>query len=269
MIQARKNDQEMTRVELNAFGEFFRQHPEFDTEENGKRMADYLLDTWKVEINAESLAVAKDQLVKANLLTPLSAAAVKLKTVIANYPKEPLDAFTKWFDSQTALINLGDAGFENAANLLHELRGREISPQKIQEAIGRLQYRGKLSFNEAPKSNTPPPTRMGLPNHAHGVTTHKPGVLFSKNEIDDRPHYERFGHKAYKAGTESAPVVSQDAWSRLLAEYRRAGNSHAQREQVAAIFNSSLQPREKVTRIQRILNPHLFQKPVGGKLNGQ
>src|ERR1700704_3962830 len=119
MVQKRK-DQTVSQVETNAFTQFFQQNPQFDTEENGARLSDYLL-TWGVVIDAESLQIAKQKLLEANVFVPMSAAAVRLKAVISNYPKEPLDAFTKWFDQQTSVVNQGDEGFENAANLLTEL----------------------------------------------------------------------------------------------------------------------------------------------------
>ena len=186
MVQKRK-DQKVSQVETNAFAQFFQQNPQFDTEENGALLSDYLL-TWGVVIDAESLQIAKQKLLEANVVVPMSAAAVMLKAVISNYLKEPLDAFTKWFDQQTSVVNQGDEGFENAANLLTELRGREISVQKIYEAIGRLQYRGtKLHFNQAVKSERPPDIRLGRHNHAATAPAHKPGVMFDRNEINQDP----------------------------------------------------------------------------------
>ena len=187
MVQKRK-DQTVSQVEMDAFAQFFKQNPQFDSEENGSRLSDYLLNTWGVVIDVESLQIATQKLLEAKVLTCLSASALKLKAVISNYPQEPLDAFTKWFDQQTNVVNQGDEGFENAANVLTELRGREISVQKIYEAIGRLQYRGtKLHFNQAVKSERPPDIRLGRQNHAATAPAHKPGVMFDRNEINQDP----------------------------------------------------------------------------------
>jgi hypothetical protein len=236
MVHKRK-DQKVSQIEIDAVAQFFQQNPQFDTEENGTRLSDYLLNTWGVVIDAESLEIAKQKLLQANVLTVLSASAVKLKTVIANYSKEPLDAFTKWFDQQTGLANQGDEGLENAANLLTELRGREISVQKISEAIGRLQFRGtRLYFNQAAKSDRPPEMRLGLQNHAANASAHKPGVMFDRNEVNQDPldaKRHKFDPTPDQAGTNQDDRGWGGRWQAKADSVR--GSSHSITEQAKRI----------------------------------
>jgi hypothetical protein len=233
MIQKRKN-QEISQAEMDALVKFFQQHIEYDTPENGSRFTDYLLNVWGVVIDAESLQIAKQKLLEAKLLTPLSASAVKLKTVIANYPKEQLAAFVKWFNTQTTIVTEGDAGSENAANLLTELRGREVSAQKISEAIGRLQYRGaNLHFTQALKSDRPPDMRLGLPNHAATAAVHKPGVMFDSSEVNQDPLSAR-RHKPEVVSEPQTPDAVNLRWQQKADSVR--GASHSITEQAKRIL---------------------------------
>jgi len=234
MVQKRQ-DRKVSQVEMNAFAQFFQQNPQFDTEENGARLSEYLLTTWGVVIDAESLAIAKQKLMEANVLTPLSASAVKLKSVIANYPKEPLDAFTKWFDQQSNVVNQGAEGFENAANLLMELRGREISVQKIGEAIGRLQYRGTtIHFSQAVKSDRPPDMRLGRPNHAATAPEHKPGVLYGRDEVNQDPLAAKRHHRGSFPEPQAGADGSNERWQVKANNVR--GVSHSITEQAKRVF---------------------------------
>jgi hypothetical protein len=145
-----------------------------------------------------------------------------------------LDAFTKWFDHQQRLVNRGDDGFENAANLLTELRGREISGQKIEEAIGRLQYRGTtLYFNQSAKSDRPPDIRLGLPNHAATAPAHKPGVMFDRNEANQDPLDAR-RHKPDPVPEPQTHDAVNLRWQQKADSVR--GSSHSITEQAKRVF---------------------------------
>jgi hypothetical protein len=235
MVRARKDSDQLTQAERTAFADFFKKNPDYDTEANGSQLADFLLNQWKVIVDAESLTIAKAKLVEAKLLVPMSAATLKLRAVISGYPEDQFNSFSGWFEKQTALVNgSSDEAFENAANLLTELRGREISIQKIDEAIGRLQYRGTtLHFNQAAKSDRPPVMRQGLPNHAATASAHKPGVMFDRNEVNQDP----LDAKRHKPDTEpesEAPDAVNQRWQQKADSVR--GASHAVTEQAKRIL---------------------------------
>jgi hypothetical protein len=232
MVQ-RRTDQKITQAEQNAFSKFFEENPDYNTEENGRCLRDYLLSTWGVVIEAESLQIAKAKLIEAGLLKPMSAATAKLRAVISTYPREQFDAFSEWFETQKTLINGdSDESFANAANLLTELRGRPITQQKIVEAIGRLMYRGtKLHFTAGPAVDRS--MVNGKVNHAATSKARAPGVLFSKDELSESP-LEARRHKPDPVPESQAPDAVSRRWQARADAVR--GSSHAMTEQARRIL---------------------------------
>lgn len=240
-IQARKDGEQITQVELAAVAEWVKQNPEFDTEENGSALADYLLNRWKVVINTQSLAVAKQKLVEANLLTRLSHAEVKIKAVISSYPPDQFDAFNKWFEKQTSLVNRGDEGFENAAALLTELRGRPFSDRGAWDAVGRAQYSGKaLYFKPGPEADRS--MVGGKVNHAA-----KPSEPFMpksevRSTLDQSYEHNPLRHKADPKSTPEPVLLdsTEARWKEMAQKLLRTGNSHSENDELQNAFNNHL-----------------------------
>jgi hypothetical protein len=241
MIQALKDGHKTTQVEIDAFGEFFHQNPEYDSTENGDQLVAYLRSTWKVKINAESLAVAKQKLVEAGLLKPISAAVRKLRAVTSNYPKEQLDAFTTWFGKQTTLVNDDDdQGRGNAANLLTELRGRAFSEKAAYDAIGRLQYSGKtLYFKPGPEADR----RVVNDKKNYAAEATEPFMPKSevRSSLDTSYEHNPLRHKADPKSTPEPVLDSTEArWKQMAQKLLRTGNSHSENDELQNAFNSHL-----------------------------
>ena len=68
-----------------------------------------------------------------------------------------------WLENQKMLVRDGDNGFLNFTLLINELRGREIVPDKIHQAMGRLNCRvgRQLVYVSRPKKEVDPNYRAG------------------------------------------------------------------------------------------------------------
>jgi hypothetical protein len=76
--------------------------------------------------------------------TPAQAAYKKF----ADENPERANALNTWLysASNTSLVRDGEESYQNQSALLAELRGREITPQTIQDAIGRAGYKKGLHY---------------------------------------------------------------------------------------------------------------------------
>ncbi len=86
---------------------------------------------------------------------------------------------SEWFATQGkpgTLENTGNAGFENFAILLTELRGRDVSQTTVQQAIGRIAYNGRRQLHVVP-------TKHVLSPAAQAAQDHKPGEFVSKTNM--------------------------------------------------------------------------------------
>jgi hypothetical protein len=82
----------------------------------------------------------------------LSPAHAESERVTADNPAAATK-LTEWFVGQGKpgmLTNTGDEGQENFAILLAELRGREVNPTTIQQAIGRIAFNGRRQLHVVP-----------------------------------------------------------------------------------------------------------------------
>jgi hypothetical protein len=238
MIQALKDGHKTTQAEIAAFTAFFQENPEYDSTENGDQLVAYLHNVWKVEINAESLAVAKQKLAEARVLKPISAAVRKLRAITSTYAKEQLDAFSQWFNKQTRLVNGDDdQGRENAANLLTELRGRPFSEKAAYDAMGRLQYSGKtLYFKPGPAED------RSIVNDKKNYAAEPSEPFMPKSEVrstlDQSYEHNPMRHKADPKSTPEPVVDSTEArWKQMAQKLLRSGNSHGENDELQNCFN--------------------------------
>jgi hypothetical protein len=211
-----------------------------DGSEESKRFSnmigEFVAITWGEDLTEQTLEIALQKFQEAGHTIPFkSAARIAFDRVADQCDPQLLKDFAAWIDRQKDFVSQGDQGFENAAHLLAELRsqGQAFTPDAARAAFGRLQYKGvNIHFAEAPKSDRPPEFRAGLKNHAANASEHKSGVLFAKEDIDDRPYYERFGHKADPVP--ETPAAIESRWQAKADGVR--GATHSITEQARKVF---------------------------------
>src|SRR5258706_5678613 len=121
-------------------------------EHNSAFVLDYFTKTWGEDITEANLAQAFPQL--RPHLKFHSKAEIELGKAATSFDDINRKKFLEWFEQQTFLVTEGEQGFQNAANILEELKGREVSKETIAAAIGRI---------EAPSSRYD--TRVRRPLH--------------------------------------------------------------------------------------------------------
>jgi hypothetical protein len=239
MVQALKEGHKTTQTEIDAFAEFFKHNPEYDSTDNGDQLVDYLHNRWRVVIDADSLAVAKAKLVEAGVLRPISLAVRKLRAITSNYSKEQLNAFSEWFSKQTTLVNGDDdQGCENAANLLEQLRGRPFSEKAAYDALGRLQYSGKtVYFRPGPEVDRS--LVNGKINHAAKPTEPFMPKSEVRTTLDQSYEHNPMRHKADPKQQPEPVLDSTEArWKEMAQKLLRTGNSHSENDELQNAFNA-------------------------------
>ncbi len=104
---------------------------------NADFVLNYFVNTWGEDLTAGNLAQAFPQL-KPHLKFH-SKAEVELSKATVSFDEANRKKFATWFEQQTFLEKEGEFGFANAANLLEELKGRDITKETIAAAIGRIE----------------------------------------------------------------------------------------------------------------------------------
>jgi hypothetical protein len=262
-----RTSETITQIEVENWNRFCAKHNIInDGTEESKRftnmVGEFVAITWGEDLTEQTLEIALQKFQEAGHTIPFkSAARIAFDRVADQCDPQLLKGFATWINTQTELENFGDQGFENGEAILGQLRGRStFSADAAWAAVGRAQYSGKsLHFKNGPELDRS--IVNGKINHAaKGGNQSFMSKSEARSSLDESYDSNPRRHKADPPPQpEAAPSKPFDAWTTILQKFRGAGNSHAQKEQVAAIFNSSLQPREKVSRIERILNPHLFQ----------
>src|SRR5215472_17107788 len=123
-----RTSQELSHAEITATQKFILDNPELteDVIHNTNELAEYVAGTWKMILNEESLRVAFKNLSQANRLRLKSAAKLRWEQVSKGLSQQTIDALEQGM-RHCHLITDGDEGFENKANLLGYLQGREVS----------------------------------------------------------------------------------------------------------------------------------------------
>jgi hypothetical protein len=132
----------ITQNEVDAYAKFCAEHNIVNDNSqadaaNAELVVDYFLNTWKQDITEANLAAAFPQL-KQHLKFH-SKAETDLRKATISFDEANRKKFAEWFESQTFLVKEGEQGFENAANLMEELKGREVNRETIAAAIGRIE----------------------------------------------------------------------------------------------------------------------------------
>lgn len=196
-------------------------------EQNVLAMGDYLLDTWKVEITEDTLKVALDKL--RDRIAFYTPAQARYRKVAAEDPARA-NQLNQWFQSpaNTSLVKDGDDGLENQAVLLAELRGRDITPLTVQDAIGRASFKTGLHFVPSPRPVDP--------------RQHKDdGSGFVSKNSDPRYRGGKLNHSYQEPGSKQEAPKSLDpseAKWRAMAEALR-GNTHSKNAELERIHGKN------------------------------
>jgi len=143
-----------------------------------------------------------------------------------------------WLASQGTLVNTGDGFFLNAAELLLELQGHDITPLTIQAAIGRIGApSSRFDTRRRHQLHYVPLPRRVDPRQQPVDQNHKPGHFIdgaNKSAADyAREREEALAKNRASQQPERMSVIESRA--RAEAESLR-GNSHAQDAQLGRIF---------------------------------
>ncbi len=178
-----------------------------------------------------------------------------------------------WLNTQGKpgqLVNSGDAAYENLTLLLGVLRGYEISPQRIADAMDRISHRAGRQLHVVPQPRRTEPVSAAAKADADysigkpfsGDMIRNPdGSLRSKNFHEQRADIEAAerAKQPNLAGVASAAVREAQRKAESL-----KGNTHSEDAQIGSIFvttpgtseidwPSTLAAREN---LQRSLNRH-------------
>lgn len=141
-----------------------------------------------------------------------------------------------WFATQGKpgqLVNSGDELFENLSQLFVELRGREISRQRISEAEGRISYRPgrKLHYVPAPRLVDP---RQKQDDGSMRFTGDFLGKHVNRSPLDYQREREEAAARSRMDQHVNAISASGAAAQREAESLR--GNTHSQTDQLQKMF---------------------------------
>ncbi len=201
-----RTSQTITQQEVAVYAKFAQDHNIINDGtqadiDNSNLVLDYFTKTWNEDITEANLVQAFPQL-KPHLKFQ-SKAEVELRKTAADSDAVATQKFATWFEKQTFLIREGELGFENANNLLQELRGRDVTNETIAAAIGRI---------EAPTSKYD--TRVRRPLH----------YVKTERVVDPRSHV---------ATDDGTPFLGNDLRKQADGSYGKSPADYA-RERVAA-----------------------------------
>jgi hypothetical protein len=224
-----RTSEQLSQLEVDAFNRFCNEHRIVCDDSNaghanGNLMGDYIVFSWKENITQETLAVALSKLRDRLVFYSDSEWAYKK---IADEDSVRAQTLNQWFESSSnsALVSSGEEGLKNQSALLAELKGREITPQTIQDAIGRAGYKHGLHYAT---------DRIPRPADPRQHADDGKG-MFSKDDtnLSPRDHARLAKEAADKAAGRSAPTAGTDF--RALAEAVK-GKTHSQTDQIQKMF---------------------------------
>jgi hypothetical protein len=218
---------EIQQHEIQAYQNFCNEHGiihdgSADDHANGELVLRYFCETWPNIISHQTLTQAFPQL-KPHLRFK-SAARVQAERV-ARENSTVAQKFGEWFDHQKMLVKEGDSGYRNYALLLNEMRGHEMIPQRIHEAMGRLNHRVGQQLVYVTKQKP-----------QDDLSTYKPGRFVTDFNVSPVEHARR-AREAYADKQESTAVISQreQFTAKSEAESLR-GRSHSENDQLERVF---------------------------------
>jgi hypothetical protein len=252
-----RTSQEATSQEIQVFEKFCADHDIVTEgpvgEKNVLAIGDYIIDAWKVQISEDTLKVALDKLRDRIVhYTPVHA---KYKKIAAEDGARA-NQLNQWFHSSgnTSLVKDSEDGLENQTVLLAELRGREITPRTIQDAIGRASFKSGLHFVPQQRKTDP---------RQH----EDDGKGFIGKDIDSRYRNSKLNHAYQEPGKQptknDAPV---DAWE-IMAKNLLNHGTHSQQAAFRETYDHAVAQgkswREIYSDMSRLRNSYERVVPRG------
>jgi len=228
---------EQATMQLRANG--FDDSTEAGLERNGNSLHEYFQANPAVPVTVQAIFKAVES--RKQDYKWFSAAEQEYRKIEAENPAESSTKLTAWFSTQGkpgTLVNSGDDGHENFAILLAELRGREVNPTTIQQAIGRIAFNGRRQLHVVP-------TPRALSPAAQAAQDHRPGEFVSRtdmvrtadggwrNKNAAEQAADRRLAEAQKNPGQANNIIEQQA--RQESEGLQ-GNSHSQTAQIRKLF---------------------------------
>jgi len=207
-------------------------------DEENQRIVDLIDQHFQANLTVAVTAVNVIKLVEAQPgLKWLSPAELDYRRIAAENPAAA-EKLADWFATQGhpgTLVNTGDLYFQNASNLLQELRGRDVNSATIDGAIGRIgASTSKFSTRKRP------PLHFVYQSRPQDPRQHQAdGTGFLGTNLNE-PHWKRVQREReardaanQQSGVSVQSVVVREAQQK--AEQLR-GNTHSESEQLARLF---------------------------------
>jgi hypothetical protein len=165
-------------------------------------------------------------------------------------------AVANWLATQGKpgqLVNTGDEAFHNAAALIVELRGRDVNPVTIGQALGRLTCRVGSNLHFVPQHQ-----RQEIP------ADYRPGQFITDANISPVEYARRARAANEQKQESSAPKLSADQqrWKEMAEEKLGSYRSHSQKAAYEKAYNDALATTnsyrdafEAVLRVWKAYNP--------------
>jgi hypothetical protein len=248
-----RTNEQLTQTEIDAFQKFCNDHRIVSDEgevglANGTLIGEYLINTWEVDLTPETLKVALEKL--RDRLTFYSEAQAKYKQVAQEDP-ERANALLHWLQGpgNTSLVKEGEEALQNQSTLLVELRGREITPKNIQDAIGRAAHKRGLYFTQTPR-------------HVDPRQHTDDGKGFLHDEKNPRYRNGKLNHAHVEPGTKQETMSSLDPsearWQEMAEALR--GNTHGKNAELERIRGKNWRETYELRKKALNANPVIVTK---------
>jgi hypothetical protein len=213
MPEEKKMERQYTQEEHQIFLQAvtaMEQNGYVDNEHNGRLIFGYFDSNPSVQV---SLAAVYDfvERNKAQFqwLTPIE---LEYRKAATDNP-QAAQIVSEWMRGQRQLVNFGQEGLQNQTTLIIELRGRSVTNETIQQAIGRALYSHK------PIHRVPPPIQVDPRQHTGD------SHFMSKDEVNLSQADRMRKANAATTAAEPAPVEPPDA-HRMECEQMMRGGTH-------------------------------------------
>ena len=176
-----------------------------DDQANSELLLNYFCNTWPNVISEKTLTQAFAALKP--LLRFKSVARLEAEKA-ARENSTISQKFADWFDNQSVIVREGEDGYLNFAQLLRELRGREVTTDTIFQAMGRISYRPGRQLVYITKRK-----QLDDPNY-------KPGRFIEPSEPLWKQDRDRREREAAEKNQASKPQLSADElrWKQMADE---------------------------------------------------
>jgi hypothetical protein len=225
---------EVTQQEVEAYAKFAQEHNiihdgSVDDHANAELVLRYFCETWPNVISHQTLTQAYPML-KPHLKFKSAARLEAEKAAQEN--STIAQKFADWFDNQSVIVREGEDGYLNFAQLLRELRGREVTTDTIFQAMGRISYRPgrQLAYVQKERKQVDP--------------TYRPGQFLSDYNVSPGEHQRRLRASRTQENESQAARHSRDQAAAMSEAESLRGWSHSENDQLSRIFVTDEKTRE-------------------------